>query len=194
MRELPALSERPLRPLRSNHRYGCAACLLAWRTDRGVIAGRHVLLRGCRLCCRRCQSGRSDLCDQITGTAAPRVFWHGEPIVVLLQAGTFCSAVVVSAAGAVRAAAPTFAIKSPVRLRRVSSGMANRSWCYCRQARFAPRLSSLLRAQCLFAAIFRLTRQPCSGARSQQVSAPHYLQQRYSPAIPSPCSESAAWG
>ena len=68
-----------------------------------VAPGDHVVVNWQPKCgnCRRCQSGRSDLCDQITGTAAPRVFWHGEPIVVLLQAGTFCSAVVVSAAGAV---------------------------------------------------------------------------------------------
>jgi len=68
-----------------------------------VAPGDHVVINWQPKCgqCRRCQSGRSDLCDQINGTVAPRVFWHGEPIAVLLQAGTFCSAVVVPAAGAV---------------------------------------------------------------------------------------------
>jgi S-(hydroxymethyl)glutathione dehydrogenase/alcohol dehydrogenase len=68
-----------------------------------VAPGDHVVINWQPQCgkCRRCQSGRSDLCDQITGTASPRVFWRGKPIAVLLHAGTFCSTVIVPAAGAV---------------------------------------------------------------------------------------------
>ena len=69
-----------------------------------VAPGDHVIINWQPKCghCRRCESGRSDLCENISGTIAPRIFWRGQPISVLLQAGTFCSAVVVPAAGAVR--------------------------------------------------------------------------------------------
>lgn len=52
--------------------------------------------------CRRCSAGRPDLCENILGTEAPRVFWRGQPLPVMLNAGTFCPQVVVPARGAIR--------------------------------------------------------------------------------------------
>jgi S-(hydroxymethyl)glutathione dehydrogenase/alcohol dehydrogenase len=68
-----------------------------------VAPGDHVVINWQPKCgrCIRCQSGRSDLCEDILGTATPRVFWRGQPIALLLQAGTFCSTVVMPAAGVV---------------------------------------------------------------------------------------------
>ncbi|MBC8041674.1 MAG: zinc-binding dehydrogenase [Opitutaceae bacterium] len=69
-----------------------------------VVPGDHVIINWQPKCghCARCQADRSDLCENVTGTAGPRVFWRGEPIAVLLQSGTFCAFVVVPAAGAVK--------------------------------------------------------------------------------------------
>jgi S-(hydroxymethyl)glutathione dehydrogenase / alcohol dehydrogenase len=68
-----------------------------------VVPGDHVVINWQPKCghCIHCQQGRSDLCERVTGTATPRVFWREQPIAVMLQAGTFCPAVVVPAAGAV---------------------------------------------------------------------------------------------
>jgi S-(hydroxymethyl)glutathione dehydrogenase / alcohol dehydrogenase len=69
----------------------------------GIQPGDHVVLNWQPKCsrCRQCLRGRSDLCEQIAGTAAPRVRWRGAPIAVMLHAGTFCPYVVVPATGAV---------------------------------------------------------------------------------------------
>ena len=65
--------------------------------------GDHVAINWQAKCgqCRRCVSGRRDLCENIQGTAAPRVFWQDEPLNVMLNAGTFSPYVVVPAGGAV---------------------------------------------------------------------------------------------
>lgn len=65
--------------------------------------GDHVVINWQVKCgkCRRCVSGRQDLCENVQGTAAPRVFWNDTPLSVMLNAGTFCPYVVVPAAGAV---------------------------------------------------------------------------------------------
>ncbi|HLY62665.1 MAG TPA: zinc-binding dehydrogenase [Terriglobia bacterium] len=65
--------------------------------------GDHVVINWQVKCgkCRRCVSGRADLCEDIQGTAAPRVYWRAGPLNVLLNAGTFCPFVTVPAAGAV---------------------------------------------------------------------------------------------
>jgi len=69
-----------------------------------VQPGDHVVINWQPKCgrCRRCLAGRQDLCEDIRGTAAPRVFWRDQPLSVLLNAGTFCPLIVVPAAGAVR--------------------------------------------------------------------------------------------
>lgn len=68
-----------------------------------VKPGDHVAINWQPKCghCRRCLSGRRDLCENIQGTAAPRVFWQGQPLHVMLNAGAFCPRVVVPASGAV---------------------------------------------------------------------------------------------
>ncbi|MBI1881628.1 MAG: zinc-binding dehydrogenase [Chloroflexi bacterium] len=68
-----------------------------------VRPGDHVVINWQPKCgqCRRCLADRRDLCENIQGTAAPRMFWQGEPLHVMLNAGTFCSRVVVPAGGAV---------------------------------------------------------------------------------------------
>ncbi len=68
-----------------------------------VQPGDHVVINWQVKCgrCRRCLSGRQDLCENIQGTAAPRVFWNAAPVGVMLNAGTFCPRVVVPALGAV---------------------------------------------------------------------------------------------
>ncbi|HVU14134.1 MAG TPA: alcohol dehydrogenase catalytic domain-containing protein [Phototrophicaceae bacterium] len=68
-----------------------------------VQIGDHVVINWQVKCgqCRRCISGRPDLCENVQGTAAPRVFWHGDPLSVMLNAGTFAPLVVVPAMGAV---------------------------------------------------------------------------------------------
>ncbi len=68
-----------------------------------VRPGDHVVINWQPKCgrCRRCVSGRRDLCEDIQGTAQPRAYWHGQPLNVMLNSGTFCPLVVVPAAGAV---------------------------------------------------------------------------------------------
>jgi len=68
-----------------------------------VRPGDHVVISWQVKCgrCRRCLSGRADLCEDIQGTQAPRVRWNGRPLPVFLNAGTFCPLVVVPAMGAV---------------------------------------------------------------------------------------------
>ncbi len=52
--------------------------------------------------CAQCERGRQDLCDNVQGTAAPRVHRaNGEALQVFLNAGTFCRYAVVPGAGAV---------------------------------------------------------------------------------------------
>lgn len=51
--------------------------------------------------CRNCVSGRRQFCEGILGTSAPRIHSNGEPLAVMLNAGTFCPYVVVPASGAV---------------------------------------------------------------------------------------------
>jgi S-(hydroxymethyl)glutathione dehydrogenase / alcohol dehydrogenase len=68
-----------------------------------VRPGDHVVINWQPKCgqCRRCLAGRRDLCENIRGTAAPRLFWRDQPLHVMLNAGTFCPQVVVPASGAV---------------------------------------------------------------------------------------------
>jgi S-(hydroxymethyl)glutathione dehydrogenase / alcohol dehydrogenase len=68
-----------------------------------VQVGDHVVINWQVKCgkCKRCLSGKADLCENIQGTSAPRVFWDEKPLPVMLNAGTFCPLVVVPAAGAV---------------------------------------------------------------------------------------------
>jgi S-(hydroxymethyl)glutathione dehydrogenase / alcohol dehydrogenase len=52
--------------------------------------------------CARCERGRQDLCENVLATAEPRVHRaNGEPLRVLLNAGTFCPYIVVPAYGAI---------------------------------------------------------------------------------------------
>jgi S-(hydroxymethyl)glutathione dehydrogenase / alcohol dehydrogenase len=68
-----------------------------------VRPGDHVAINWQAKCgrCRRCLAGRQDLCEDVQGTAAPRVFWQGAPLHILLNAGTFCPFAIVPAGGAV---------------------------------------------------------------------------------------------
>ena len=68
-----------------------------------VKPGDHVVVNWQAKCfqCQNCLSGRPDLCEAVQGTAAPRVYWKGEPLNIMLNAGTFCPFVVVPARGAV---------------------------------------------------------------------------------------------
>src|SRR5215467_14277393 len=52
--------------------------------------------------CGRCQRGRQDLCENVVGTAEPRVHrLNGERLHLLLNAGTFCEYAVIPADGAI---------------------------------------------------------------------------------------------
>lgn len=51
--------------------------------------------------CPRCLAGRRDLCENIQATAEPRIFWRGQPLHIMLNAGAFCAYAVVPAGGAV---------------------------------------------------------------------------------------------
>jgi S-(hydroxymethyl)glutathione dehydrogenase/alcohol dehydrogenase len=51
--------------------------------------------------CRRCAHDRPHLCEDVVGLAEPRTFRGGEPIGSLLNAGCFCTHVVLPAAGAI---------------------------------------------------------------------------------------------
>ncbi|MCU0514089.1 MAG: alcohol dehydrogenase catalytic domain-containing protein [Anaerolineae bacterium] len=68
-----------------------------------VQPGDHVVINWQAKCqrCRHCVAGRQDLCEAVQGTAGPRVTWRGQPLPVMLNAGTFCQYVVVPAGGAV---------------------------------------------------------------------------------------------
>ena len=68
-----------------------------------IYPGDHVVVNWQPKCgsCRWCRSGRQDLCENIKGTRGSRVFWRGNPIHVMLNAGTFSPFVVVPADGAV---------------------------------------------------------------------------------------------
>lgn len=70
---------------------------------RHVKPGDHVVINWQVKCgrCRWCLSGRQDLCENVQGTTAPRVFWKGDPLNVMLNAGTFCPVAVVPAMGAI---------------------------------------------------------------------------------------------
>ena len=75
-------------------------------TGRGVTRvrpGDHVIVNWQPRCghCRRCAGGRADLCERVAGTVTPRIFWRGQPIAVLLHAGTFCRYAVVPEDGSV---------------------------------------------------------------------------------------------
>jgi S-(hydroxymethyl)glutathione dehydrogenase / alcohol dehydrogenase len=72
------------------------------RVDR-IQPGDHVVVNWQPKCgsCRWCRAGRQDLCEDIKGTEAPRAFWRGNPIHVMLNAGTFSTYIVVPANGAV---------------------------------------------------------------------------------------------
>ncbi|MFQ3568310.1 MAG: Zn-dependent alcohol dehydrogenase [Aggregatilineales bacterium] len=73
------------------------------RNVRHVRPGDHVVINWQVKCgrCRWCLSGRQDLCEAVLATAEPRVFWRGQPLHILLNAGTFCPLAIVPAMGAV---------------------------------------------------------------------------------------------
>lgn len=66
-----------------------------------IEVGDHVVINWQCKCgqCKRCLSGRDDLCENVQGTQAPRVFWKDKPLPLLLNAGTFCPVVTVPAGG-----------------------------------------------------------------------------------------------
>lgn len=68
-----------------------------------VQPGDHVVINWRAKChrCRRCLNGQSHLCENVQTTAAPRLFWKGVPLSVMLNAGTFCPLVVVPEMGAI---------------------------------------------------------------------------------------------
>lgn len=68
-----------------------------------LAIGDHVAINWQAKCgtCRNCVSGRRQFCEAILGTSEPRVHLNGEPLAVLLNAGTFCPYAVVPASGAV---------------------------------------------------------------------------------------------
>jgi S-(hydroxymethyl)glutathione dehydrogenase / alcohol dehydrogenase len=68
-----------------------------------VQPGDHVVINWQAKCnhCTNCLRGRQDLCENIQGTASPKVFYKNQPLSVMLNAGTFCPFVVVPASGAV---------------------------------------------------------------------------------------------
>lgn len=68
-----------------------------------VSVGDHVVVNWQAKChqCRHCLRGRSDLCENVQGTAAPRIYWNNDPLSVMLNAGTFCPVVILPAGGAV---------------------------------------------------------------------------------------------
>jgi S-(hydroxymethyl)glutathione dehydrogenase/alcohol dehydrogenase len=68
-----------------------------------VGPGDHVVVNWQAKCfeCRNCRAGRPDLCESVQATAAPRVFWQGRPLNIMLNAGTFCSYAVVPGRGAI---------------------------------------------------------------------------------------------
>jgi S-(hydroxymethyl)glutathione dehydrogenase/alcohol dehydrogenase len=79
---------------------------LVERTGAGVTSvqpGDHVVINWQPKCgkCRHCLAGRRDLCENIHGTSAPRTFWKGAPLHVMLNAGTFCPRVIVPENGAI---------------------------------------------------------------------------------------------
>lgn len=72
-----------------------------WR----VQAGDHVIISWRAACgrCRSCQMGRQPLCESVLHTTAPRVHrTSGEPLHVLLNAGTFCPFAVIPETAAIR--------------------------------------------------------------------------------------------
>lgn len=69
-----------------------------------VRVGDHVVINWRVACghCRWCEQGRQDLCENVQGTATPRLHGpDGEPLQAFLNAGTFCEYAVVPAYGAV---------------------------------------------------------------------------------------------
>jgi S-(hydroxymethyl)glutathione dehydrogenase/alcohol dehydrogenase len=69
-----------------------------------VKPGDHVIISWRVACghCIRCQRGRQDLCENIQATAARRVRRaNGEPLYVMLNAGTFCQFAVIPAFGTI---------------------------------------------------------------------------------------------
>ncbi len=83
---------------------GAGVVLAAGAAVRTVEPGDHVVVNWQPKCgrCRYCVSGRREFCDGVRGTAAPRVHHGGEPLAVMLNAGTFCPFAVVPAAGVVK--------------------------------------------------------------------------------------------
>lgn len=68
-----------------------------------VKPGDHVVINWQVKCgkCKRCLAGRQDLCENIQGVQAPRIFWKDQPLNIMLNAGTFCPIAIVPAMGAV---------------------------------------------------------------------------------------------
>jgi len=68
-----------------------------------VKVGDHVVINWLVKCgeCMRCRSSQPDLCENPQGTAAPRIFYKGQPLAIMTNAGTFCPLVVVPAKGAI---------------------------------------------------------------------------------------------
>lgn len=71
---------------------------------RTVRAGDPVIVSWRAACgrCRRCNSGRQDLCENVQTTAEPRIHRaNGQPLHLILNAGTFCEYVVVPETAAI---------------------------------------------------------------------------------------------
>jgi S-(hydroxymethyl)glutathione dehydrogenase/alcohol dehydrogenase len=71
---------------------------------RQVQVGDPVIISWRAACgrCRRCASGRQDLCEDVQTTAEPRIHRRsGEPLHLILNAGTFCEYVVVPETAAI---------------------------------------------------------------------------------------------
>ena len=72
---------------------------------RAVKVGDPVIVSWRAACghCRRCNSGRQDLCETVLTTAEPRIHrMNGQPLHLILNAGTFCEYVVVPEEAAIR--------------------------------------------------------------------------------------------
>ncbi len=100
--DLAAVRDARVTPVLLGHE-GAGVVEQVGRDVTHVHPGDHVVINWQPRCgqCRRCAAGREDLCENIQGTAAPRAFWRGQPLNLLLQAGTFSPYVVVPAQGAI---------------------------------------------------------------------------------------------
>jgi S-(hydroxymethyl)glutathione dehydrogenase / alcohol dehydrogenase len=95
-----------------------------------VRPGDHVVINWLPKCgrCRWCRRGRQDLCENVLTTGQPRAFWHGQPLNVMLSAGTFSPYVVVPGDGAVRIPADVPLDKAALLGCAVATGVGAALW------------------------------------------------------------------